>query len=79
MYQSNFHDIILFLKLLVLPSVAVINIIVLAADAAAFYINDVETISAKDLSTFFIKIKPHFSDGPRSLHQDPHNCIILDN
>ena len=48
------------------------------ADAAAVNINDIKTLLANGLSTFFIKGKPVFSNGPRSLHRNlPEFLIIL--
>ena len=35
------------------------------------------TLLANSLSTFFIKGKPVFSNGPRSLSKNPPNCNIL--
>ena len=47
-------------------------------DAAALYLNGIKTLVANGLSTFFIKGKPAFSAGPRSLTRNPADCTILD-
>ena len=47
-------------------------------DAAALYLNGIKTLVANGLSTFFIKGKPAFSTGPRSLTRNPADCTILD-
>ena len=47
-------------------------------DAAALYLNGIKTLVANGLSTFFIKGKPAFSAGPRSLIRNPADCTILD-
>ena len=41
--------------------------------------NGIKTLLATGLSTFPIKGKPLFSNGPRSLSRNPLYCTILDN
>ena len=41
--------------------------------------NGIKTLLATGLSTFPIKGKPLFSNGPRSLSRNPLDCTILDN
>ena len=41
--------------------------------------NGIKTLLATGLSTFPIKDKPLFSNGPRSLSRNPLDCTILDN
>ena len=48
-------------------------------DATAVNPNDIETLLANGLSTFLIKGKPVFSNGPKSLSRNPHDCTILCN
>ena len=50
-----------------------------AADAAAVNPNGIKTISASGLSTFPIKGKPAFSNGPKSAPKNPPDCPILCN
>ena len=45
-----------------------------AADAATVNPNGVETPEANGLSTFFIKGKPVFNNGPKSIPRNPPNC-----
>ena len=40
--------------------------------------NDIKTLSANELSTFFFKDKPVFSNGLRILPKNPPDCFILD-
>ena len=49
------------------------------ADAAAANLNGIKTLLANGLSTFFIKGKPVFSNGRRSLPKSPPDCLILCN
>ena len=46
---------------------------------AAVNPNDIKILLANGLSTFFIKGKPVFNNGPRSIPKNPPNCTILDN
>ena len=48
------------------------------ADTAIVNSNGNRTLLANGLSTFFIRGKPVFSNGPRSLLKNPPNCFILD-
>ena len=41
--------------------------------------NGIKTLLANTVSTFFIIGKPIFSNGPRSLPWNPHDCINLEN
>ena len=61
-----------------IPSISSFEIIniVSAAYSAAFNPNDIKTLLASGLSIFFIKSKPAFSTGPRSLPRKPPNCTI---
>ena len=47
------------------------------ADAAAFNPNGIKTLLVNDLSTFFIKDKPLFSNGSKRLPINPPNYPIL--
>ena len=47
------------------------------ADAAAVNTNVIKTLLANGLCAFFIKSKPVFSNGLKSLHKIPPNCSIL--
>ena len=49
------------------------------ADAAAVNPNGIKTILAHGLSTFFIKGKAVFSNGPKSPPKNPLDCPILYN
>ena len=49
-----------------------------AATAAAVNCNGIKTLSANGLSTFFIKGKPVFSNGPKSLLKKAPDCLVLD-
>ena len=49
------------------------------AEVAAVNTNGTKILFADGLSIFFIKGKPVFSDGPRSLPKNPPNCAVLDN
>ena len=46
------------------------------AAAAAFNPNGIKTLLANSLSKFFIKGKPVFSSGPKSLPKNPPYCPI---
>ena len=48
------------------------------ADATAVNPNGIKTLSANGLSTFFIKGKPDFSNGPRSLPKNLLDCPTWD-
>ena len=48
------------------------------ADAAVVNPNGIKTLLPNGLSTFLIKGKPVFSNGPISLPRNPLNCTILD-
>ena len=48
------------------------------ADAAHVNPNGIKTLLVSGSSTFFIKVKPVFSNGPRSRPNNSPNCIILD-
>ena len=48
-----------------------------AADAAAVNPNGMKTFLAQSVSTGFIKGKPFFSSGMRSLSRNPPDCTIL--
>ena len=48
-----------------------------AVDAAAVNPNEIETLLANGLITFFINGNPVVSNGPRSLPINPPDCIIL--
>ena len=50
-----------------------------AADAAAVHSKGIKTLLANGLTTFFIKVNPVFSNGPRSLSRNTPDCTILDN
>ena len=50
-----------------------------AADAAAVMPNEIKTLLAHFLITFFIKGSSVFDNGPRSLLRNPPDCIIVDN
>ena len=49
------------------------------ANAPAVNSNGIKTLLANGLSTFFIKDKPGFSNGPKSLPKNPLECPILCN
>ena len=49
------------------------------ADAAPVDPDGLKTLLANGLSTFFIKIKPVFSNGPRSLPNNFSDFPVLDN
>ena len=49
------------------------------ADVAAVNPNDIKILLAKGLSTFFIKGKPVFRNGPRNLPKNSPDCPILCN
>ena len=49
-----------------------------AAHSAAANPNGVKTLLANGPSTVFIKGKPVFSNGCKSLPKNPHDCSILD-
>ena len=49
-----------------------------AADAAAVNPKGIKTLFANGLIAFFISGNPVFSNGPRYLPRNPHDCIILD-
>ena len=51
----------------------------LVGDATAFNLNSIKTLSAIGVSMFFIKIKPVFSKGLKSLPKNPPDWPILDN
>ena len=38
--------------------------------------NGIKMFLANYLSTFFIKVNPVFSNGPKSLHKNPPDCPI---
>ena len=46
------------------------------ADADAINPNGIKTLSANDLSTFFIKGNQAFNNGPDSLPKNPPDCTI---
>ena len=48
-------------------------------DTASGNPNGIKTLLANGLSTFFIKGKPFFSNGPRNLTKNPPGYPILDN
>ena len=48
-----------------------------AADAAVVNPDEIKTLLANGLITFFINGNPVFSNGPRSLPINPPDCIIL--
>ena len=50
-----------------------------AADATSFNPNRIKTLLANGLITFFINGNPVFSNGPKNLPRNPHNCTILAN
>ena len=50
-----------------------------AADAAAVNSNEIKTLLAPGLITFFINGNLVFSNGTRSLPRNPPDSIILDN
>ena len=54
------------------------SILVSATDAAAVNSNGIKALLANDLSTFFVKGKPVFNNGPRSVPKYRPNCTILD-
>ena len=47
------------------------------ADAAAVNTNVIKTLLANGLSTFPIKGNPVFSNGPKSITENPPDCSIL--
>ena len=49
------------------------------ADTAAVNPNGIKTLLANGVSTFFIKGKSVFGNGPESLSRNPSNCIIFYN
>ena len=49
-----------------------------ATDAAVVNSNGIKMLLANGLSKFFIKDKPIFSNGPRSLPRNPPDYIISD-
>ena len=49
------------------------------ADAVAVNPNGIKTLLAKGLSTFFIKGKPVFSNGPKDLPKSLSDCPIICN
>ena len=49
------------------------------AEAATVNPKSTKTLLDNGLSTFLIKGRPVFNNGPRSLPKNPHNCVILDN
>ena len=49
------------------------------ADAAAVKSRGIKTLLANDLSTYFIKCKPVFRNGPKCLPKNPPDCRILCN
>ena len=49
------------------------------ADASAVSSNGIKTTLANGLSSFFIKGNPVFSNGPKSLSQNPPDCPVLCN
>ena len=49
------------------------------ADAGAVNPNGIKTLLANGLSTFLVKGKPVFSNGPKSLPGNPPDCSILCN
>ena len=49
------------------------------ADGAVVNPNGNKTLLANGQSTFFIKNDPGFSNGPKSLHQNPPDCSVLCN
>ena len=49
------------------------------AAAAAVNPNDIKTFLANVLSTFSIKGNPVFSNGPKSLPENPPDCPMLCN
>ena len=51
----------------------ILYIPVSAADADAVNPNDIKTFSA-NISTFFIRRKPYFSNGLRSIARNPLDC-----
>ena len=50
----------------------------MSAAAAAVNLNVTKTFLGNVLSTLFIKGKTVFSNGPRSLFRNSHDCTILD-
>ena len=46
-------------------------------DAATVNPDGIKTLLANAMNTFFIKAKPNFSGGPRSLLKNPPDCPIL--
>ena len=52
-------------------------IIASVADFAAVNPNGTGTLLANGLSTSFIKAKPVFNNGPRTLPENPPDCTIL--
>ena len=56
------------------------SIVASVADAAAVVnLNGIKRRLANGLSTFFIKGKPVFSNGPKTLRENPTDCPILYN
>ena len=52
------------------------SIVVSVADAAAVNNNGIKTLLANGLYTFFIKVKPVFSNGPKGLPKNPLDCPV---
>ena len=46
---------------------------------ASVHLNGIKTLLASGLSTFLIKRKRGFSNGPKSLSKNPPHCTILYN
>ena len=54
-----------------------LRIVACVSDPAAVNPNGIKTLLANGLSTFFIKGKPVFSNGPRRFLRNHSNCTIL--
>ena len=52
---------------------------VFASNAAVVNPSGTKTLLANDLSTFFFKSKPVFSNGPIHIPRNPPDCTILEN
>ena len=50
-----------------------------AVDAAAVNPKGIRTLLANGFITLFIRGNPVFSNGPKSLPKNPHDCMIFDN
>ena len=81
----SWRDLNIFMMLFI-SSLEIIDIVILdpsitlwiaaSVSAAAIYSNSVETLLANGFNAFFIKSKPAFSNGPKSLPKNPPDYPI---